>query len=137
MKNRTVGLRTHQGGQIVLMQTRFDGDDNLVCSTPLGEILVPPDDQAQVPRLLERLNSQGLEPFGCFNCIYFTQSGMQGDSGGSVGYCLEGKLGRGVEPTKDCTTMESSCDAHTPGSSKEQEACADSWAESIGVKRRS
>lgn len=131
MRNRTEALRIQQGADVALLPTEFDADDALVCRAPTGFLVIPASVQNQAGSLLEELQSMGLNPMGCFNCIYFTQSGMQQEADPGLGYCLEGKLGIHVDPLKDGTTMEASCDAHCHGSVDDQAAFLTRWADSI------
>ena len=121
------------GAQLVLMATEYDDEERLLCRTPVGDFREPGEDDGEhVFRLVEQLRRAGLAADGCFNCRYFTRSGMQLEAGGTAGYCLEGRMGQHVRPTTDITTLSASCDAHTPATFAERLEHANQWARSIG-----
>jgi hypothetical protein len=128
MRNKVDALRTNFNGKEVLMPTEYSDQDDLTCVTPLGVVTVEAnaDSEAQLAELLKRIRDLGLEPWGCFDCKFLTQSGMQQESGGNIGYCLEGKLGSHVN-MGDVTQMESSCDAYSHGDAAERSSVRDRW----------
>jgi hypothetical protein len=94
MKKKIDGLRALDAGNLVYLPVEYDEEDHLICHTPKGDVQVGPfGEDAELQELLRRLGALGLEAHGCFDCVYFTRSGMQVEAGGGLGYCIEGKVG--------------------------------------------
>jgi hypothetical protein len=131
MQNQVHALRASFQGKEVLMPAEYSDQDDLTCVTPLGDVSVEPhaDSEAQFAELLKRIRDLGLTPWGCFDCKFFTQSGMQQEAGG-LGYCLEGKLGSHVN-SRDYAHVESSCDAYAHGDAAERSSVRDRWFASL------
>lgn len=125
-------------GRLVLFRTEYRNDDSLLVEFPSDSswnIVVPPgeDDVEQVRAAAAAVRDEvNAEPRGCYNCLFFCRSGMQVDAGGTMGYCLDGRMGQNVRPNYDSTTMTDSCEGHVLATPEVQARTADAWAASIG-----
>ena len=130
MQNRVDALRVHYDGSVTLLPVEWSDSDELVCESPQGNVVVPPHDvdEDQFQELIDSLQKQGHDPHGCFDCRYFTRSGM---CEGTVGYCIHGRLGVHVKPPQDLTTMERGCDAHVFASDSDREEARSQWSSSL------
>lgn len=131
MKNLTKAMRITFNDSIVFLTIEYDQNDELHCLTPIREIVIPWQEEGQFELLLDHLKDLGIHPIGCFNCLFFSRSGMQIESGGTLGYCLEGKLGQQVNIHADMTAMEWSCQAYIYGDKNAQDLTKKAWSSSI------
>lgn len=132
MQNRIHALRAQVDGIEIIMPTSYDDEDNLLCETPRGFVRAEENEDAivQFERLLENIKAAHLEPYGCFSCRFFHRTGAF-DISSSLGYCLEGKIGKHVKPTEDFTLLSDSCDAFNYGTLEDQKTVAREWASSL------
>ncbi len=116
MRNRVRALR-HDTTDVEhqLLPVSWDDDDNLHCLVNGEDIIARPEEGDHLLVLLAKLAARNIRVHGCFDCRYFAMSGMSIDAAGTIGYCIEGKLGQWLDIKNDTTSGQSSCDAYSFG----------------------
>jgi hypothetical protein len=132
MRNRFDGWKAESDNSTLSLPISYDDDDNLVCSTPKGDIKnTEADDETSFQDLLAGVHKLGYRVFGCFSCRYFCAMSDQDARAAGMGYCLEGKLGKHMNFRVDKTSLFASCDAYLVGTETDREREKATWAESL------
>lgn len=95
------------------MPTYFDERDKLLCITPFGAVESDIESEADFNEFIARIKEQGIHPYGCFSCSFFSTEGCGVSTSVTIGFCLFDADSR-TPDLSDLTNLFCSCDAFAP-----------------------